>query len=190
MGSISLAIEGERERDLRWDFWSSSRDGVLDVVKLSIESTWWEGFNEMMKENHVHQNEPSTFLGWNVKVSDHSREKKSNNNKNVTPVTDEKDFVKNMIHAFSVYCNDLSRGEKKMKAHADCHHTPANCIAIAKANKGPYHENPTTPTCLLTPQQSSQKKKKKASHPPPLPCNGDSKHTQTAQQMKWITQAN
>lgn len=39
MGSISLAMEGERERDLRWDLGSSSRDGVLEGVKLSIEST-------------------------------------------------------------------------------------------------------------------------------------------------------
>lgn len=44
MGSMSLAMEGERERFLRWDLGSSSRDGVLDGVKLSIESTWgWEG---------------------------------------------------------------------------------------------------------------------------------------------------
>lgn len=43
MGSISLAMEGERERDLRWDLGSSSRDGVLEGVKLSIESTWGEG---------------------------------------------------------------------------------------------------------------------------------------------------
>lgn len=39
MGSISLAMEGERDRDLRWDLGSSSRDGVLDGVKLSMEST-------------------------------------------------------------------------------------------------------------------------------------------------------
>lgn len=39
MGSISLAMEGERERDLRWDLGSSSRDGVLEGVKLSTEST-------------------------------------------------------------------------------------------------------------------------------------------------------
>lgn len=39
MGSMSLAMEGERERDFRWDFGSSSRDGVLEGVKLSIEST-------------------------------------------------------------------------------------------------------------------------------------------------------
>lgn len=39
IGSISLAIEGERERDLRWALGSSSRDGVLEGVKLSIEST-------------------------------------------------------------------------------------------------------------------------------------------------------
>lgn len=38
-GSISLAMEGERERDLRCDLGSSSRDGVLEGVKLSIEST-------------------------------------------------------------------------------------------------------------------------------------------------------
>lgn len=42
MGSISLAMEGERERDLRWDLGSSSRDGVLEGVKLSMESTWEE----------------------------------------------------------------------------------------------------------------------------------------------------
>lgn len=39
MGSMSLAMEGERERDLMWDLGSSSRDGVLDGVKLSTEST-------------------------------------------------------------------------------------------------------------------------------------------------------
>lgn len=39
MGSISLAMEGERERDLMRDLGSSSRDGVLDGVKLSTEST-------------------------------------------------------------------------------------------------------------------------------------------------------
>lgn len=39
MGSMSLAMEGERERFLRWDLGSSSRDGVLDGVKLSMEST-------------------------------------------------------------------------------------------------------------------------------------------------------
>lgn len=39
MGSMSLAMEGERERDLRRDLGSSSRDGVLEGVKLSMEST-------------------------------------------------------------------------------------------------------------------------------------------------------
>ena len=43
MGSRSLAMEGERERDLRWDLESSSRDGVLEGVKLSTESTWERG---------------------------------------------------------------------------------------------------------------------------------------------------
>lgn len=38
-GSMSLAMEGERERDLRWDLGSSSRDGVLEGVKFSMEST-------------------------------------------------------------------------------------------------------------------------------------------------------
>lgn len=37
MGSRSLAMEGERERDL--SLGSSSRDGVLEGVKLSKEST-------------------------------------------------------------------------------------------------------------------------------------------------------
>lgn len=35
-------MEGERERDLRWDLGSSSRDGVLEGVKLSTESTCGE----------------------------------------------------------------------------------------------------------------------------------------------------
>lgn len=43
MGSMSLAMEGERERFFRWDLGSSSRDGVLDGVKLSMESTWVGG---------------------------------------------------------------------------------------------------------------------------------------------------
>lgn len=39
MGSRSLAIEGERDRDLRSALGSSSLDGVLEGVKLSMEST-------------------------------------------------------------------------------------------------------------------------------------------------------
>ena len=39
MGSMSLAIEGDRERFLRWALGSSSLEGVLEGVKLSMEST-------------------------------------------------------------------------------------------------------------------------------------------------------
>lgn len=38
MGSTSLAMEGDRERDLRWDLGSSSLEGVLEGVKFSMES--------------------------------------------------------------------------------------------------------------------------------------------------------
>lgn len=40
MGSTSLAMEGDRERDF---LESSSLDGVLEGVKLSTESTWKKG---------------------------------------------------------------------------------------------------------------------------------------------------
>lgn len=43
MGSTSLAMEGDRERDLSWDLESSLLDGVLEGVKLSTESTWKKG---------------------------------------------------------------------------------------------------------------------------------------------------
>lgn len=39
MGSMSLAMDGEREWLFRRDLGSSSRDGVLEGVKLSMEST-------------------------------------------------------------------------------------------------------------------------------------------------------
>ncbi len=38
IGSMSLAVDGERERDIRRDLESSSRDGVLEGVK-SAESS-------------------------------------------------------------------------------------------------------------------------------------------------------
>lgn len=36
----SLVVEGERECDVTWDLPSSSRDGVLDRLKLSMESIY------------------------------------------------------------------------------------------------------------------------------------------------------